>query len=295
MIDHISLLLGYNLDLLYRISNRPSKFYRSFSIPKKNGKKRLIKEPYPTLKEIQYWVLNNILEKNEPSKYAKAYIKNKTLSENARFHKGQQVVIKIDIKDFFGTIKFPKVYHAFYQMGYSETVSGMLAKLCCLNDCLPQGAPTSPYISNLISRSIDKRIGNYSIKNNLRYTRYSDDLTLSGNIEEKTIPKIIHMVRIILQKNGFQIQKSKLKILRNSNRQSVTGIVVNHKLSVCREYKKAIRQEVYYIQKYGLDSHLERINCQKKNYINHLKGKINWILSIEKKNKEFQGYRELLK
>lgn len=293
-IEHLSMLLGYNTDLLYAISNASFRFYRSFSIPKYNGKTRIINEPYPTLKEIQSWILHNILETQPTSIFAKAYIPGKHLKENARFHKNQKIIMKFDVQNFFGSISTFEVYKLFKSFGYTKKLSMLLTNLCCLDDSLPQGAPTSPYLSNLFAKRLDKRIGAYCVKNKLRYSRYSDDITISGDISEEQIGKIKGFVTFVLQENGLNINTTKTQILRKCNRQIVTGIVVNEKLSVGNKKKKKIRQEIYYIKKYGLYSHIDYNKIEKQNYIYHLMGLVNWVLSIENQNKEFHEYKLFL-
>lgn len=294
-VKHLSLLLGYKTELLYKVTNDPSKFYRKFKILKRNGKLRKINEPYPTVKEIQYWILNNILQKIEISPFAKAYVKKRNIRDNARFHKGQRIVINLDVRNYFESITVKKVYSIFLNIGYTQKVSSVLASLCCLYNHLPQGAPTSPVLSNIYAKDLDKRISSYTIKNKLRYTRYSDDITISGDISDDRISSIINFVKMVLRDNDLKMNDSKTKILRANNRQMVTGVVVNSKLSIQRKIKKNIRQEMYYIMKFGIDSHIARNNITKRNYIGHIKGKINWILSIEKNNNEFLKYKQFLR
>ena len=294
-VEHLSLLVGYNTDLLYAISNASNHFYRTFAIRKHNGRIRIINEPYPTLKEIQDWILHNILETQSVSTFAKAYIPGKHLKENARFHKNQQIVMKFDVKNFFSSISFFELYKIFKSFGYTKKLSVLFAKICCLDNYLPQGAPTSPYLSNLFAKRLDKRIGKYCVKNKLRYTRYSDDITISGNIAEDQIGKIKGFVTLVLKDYCLSVNNEKTQILRKFNRQAVTGIVVNQKLSVGVKKKKKIRQEMYYIKKYGLDSHIAYSKIEKQNYIYHLIGSVNWVLTLEKNNKEFLEYNGFLK
>ena len=117
---HLSLLVGYSEDYLYKVSNSSKKFYRVYEIPKKNGGTRTIAEPLPSLKEIQYWILENILYKCEVSKYAKAYVRGQSIKKNAKFHINQKVLLSLDIRDFFGSIKFFDIYKIFSSMGYSN-------------------------------------------------------------------------------------------------------------------------------------------------------------------------------
>jgi len=292
--EHLSLLLGFKKELLYKISNASYKFYRHFTIPKRNGKNREIFEPYPTLKEIQYWILENILSKVQVSKYAKAYIKRMSVLDNARFHRNQKVVLKYDIKNFFGSIATSSISRIFFKLGYSKQVSALLANICCLNNSLPQGAPTSPCLSNIFFLEIDKALGTYTNKRQFRYTRYSDDITISGNINHEQIGKIHSFLILVMKRVNLQLQKDKQKILRRTSQQNITGIVVNVKMSIKNSLKDKIRQDVYYINKFGLDSHIARCGIKQRNYLNHLKGLINWILFVEKKNSEFLQYKLLL-
>ena len=170
----------------------------------------------------------------------------------------------------------------------------MLTKLCCLDNCLPQGAPTSPYLSNLCCRELDNRVGNYVVKAGFRYTRYSDDITISGTITDKQISSLHKFITKVINENHFKINQNKTRVLHKSNRQAVTGVVLNSKISAGSETKREIRQIVYYIQKYGIESHLQQIMNDQPNYLNHVLGKINWVLFLEKNNEEFKKYKAIM-
>ena len=272
--QHLALLVGYKLSYLIKASNSTFLFYRTFTIKKKNGGSREIAEPLPSLKEIQKWILKEILEKLECSKYAKAYISGTSIKENARFHRGQEKVLTIDIKDFFSSIKFRKVFSLFKRLGYSKAVTTMLANLCCLDGSLPQGAPTSPALSNLIVMNIDKRIAGFSKKYGFRFTRYSDDLTFSGAI---VAGSIINFVKNVLLSEKLSINDKKIRLMHAHQRQEVTGIVTNQKLQVSKLVRKKFRQEMYYIQKFGLDSHLQKIRNTRSHYLKHMLGIANFV------------------
>lgn len=293
-IEHFSKLIGYKPSFIYYVTNKPKKHYRTYKIPKHNGKFRLITEPYPDLKNIQKWILNNILIQLPTSPYAKAYKPMFSLKDNARFHIKQAVVIKLDVADFFPSIKIPFVVHTFLKLGYSKELSEVLGRLCCVYNCLPQGAPTSPYISNLFCLVLDKRIGNYITKLGFRYTRYSDDITISGNISNNQIASIIKFCRKCLKDCGLSLNEEKTQILRNHHRQLVTGIVLNDKISAGTKKKKDIRKQIYYIKQYGLESHIAHEKIEKQNYIYHLAGLINWVLFLEKNNEEFLEYKKYI-
>ena len=289
---HLSNLIGYSLEFLYSVSNDSRKFYRSFKINKKNGKKREINEPLPSLKEIQRWILEEILYNINISPFAKAYIKNKSLKENAKFHRNQNKVLTMDLKDFFPSINFKRVLNVFKSIGYRDNVAVMLANLCCFQKKLPQGAPTSPMLSNIIAKDLDDKISKYVIEKKIRYTRYADDLTFSGNFNEK---ELIKNIKKIVYSEKFLINKEKTRIRKKNQRQVVTGIVVNEKMQLNKKLRHQIRSQVYYIQKYGLVEHIERTKQKRKNYIYYLIGITSYASFINPNDKKLKEYLEILK
>ena len=282
------------LKLIYTISNHAEKHYKVFKIPKRNGGYRTIYEPDYTLKSIQRNILNNVLNERITSSYAKAYKKGLSLVDNATPHLNKKVILKLDIKDFFPSIDFLKVYKkAFPRNIYPEAVASLLTNLTTYNNFLPQGTPTSSYISNLVLRSFDIKVGNFCEDRNISYTRYCDDMTFSGDFDTN---EVITFVKNALYKEGFILNKQKIKIIKPNKAQIVTGIVCNEKLSIPRPYKKAIRQSMYYINKYGLDNHLKHIKSldDKTTYLNKLYGQVLFVLQIEKNDSEFLNYKNTL-
>lgn len=284
---HFSMLVGLDHNYVCRMAYGTEFFYRHFSIPKRNGKIREIYEPLPDLKFVQEWILENILEKCPVSEYAKAYVKGRTLKHNARFHKDQKILVTMDIKDFFPSISIDDVTKIFNNIGYLDDVSCFLAYLCCLNNQLPQGAPTSPYLSNLRLLELDKNISEYVTEHSIRYTRYADDLTFSGDFDPKFL---IKNVWSLVKDSGFLINSQKTRVARQNARQEVTGIVVNKKMQVAKAKRKEIRKQIYFIKKFGLESHLEHVHETRANYLNHLLGQINFALFVNPNDKELQAY-----
>lgn len=289
--SHLAQLVGYKKEYLKKATLYTNSFYRDFEIIKKNGSKRLISEPLPSLKEIQLWILKNILYKVPVSPVAKAYRPNVKIIENLKFHRNQPKVMTFDLENFFPSIKVEAIQNVFLDLGYSKLVSRLLTKLCTKEDVLPQGAPTSPYLSNLIFKTADALIFNFCIERKIRYTRYADDLSFSGNFDEK---ELLKKVTDVMESLGFRINKSKTKLMTPNTRQTVTGIVVNEKLQVVFHKRNALRQALYYIKKFGLNEHREYKEIGQKNYLEHLLGKINFILQINPKDVEFQGYKMFL-
>ncbi len=166
-----------------------------------------------------------------------------------------------------------------------------MGELCFLRGSLPQGAPTSPYITNILLNDLDEAIALYCKINKIRYTRYSDDLAFSGNLKEQ---EIINLVSNELTKLGLNINSRKTKLMRPGQPQVISGIIVNEKIQVPKSKRNQIRNEMYYIKNFGLVDHLKRIKNNKSNYVKHLKGKINYILFLNPNDVEFMGYREYL-
>lgn len=290
--SHLSMLIGLDHQYVCNMAFGTKFFYRHFTIRKSGGKTRDIFEPLPDLMFVQHWILSNILEKIPVSVYAKAFVKGKNLKHNAKYHRGQTVVVTMDIKDFFPSIHIYDVFSIFKKMGYWDNVAWFLAHLCCHEESLPQGAPTSPYLSNIRLLHLDEAIVNLTKPQKIRFTRYADDLTFSGDFNPHIlIPQIGQLVYT----EGFQINSQKTRVAYKNTRQEVTGIVVNSHLQISKSQRRTIRQQVYYINKYGLDSHLSYIGETRQNYLNHLLGQINFGLFVNPKDEELKGYFEQIK
>ena len=165
----------------------------------------------------------------------------------------------------------------------------ILTRLCCLRESLPQGSPTSAYLSNLVMLQFDNNISKYCTANNIRYTRYADDLTFSGDFD---IAALLYLVDKELKYLNLRRNPQKLKVMRRGDRQKTTGIVVNEKQQLPREYRMKIRQEVHYIQQFGLDDHLAHTRATRSNYLDHLIGKIEYALFINPKDEKMKSYLE---
>lgn len=267
------------LNSLYAISNNNKKYYTKKYINKKDGTKRELLVPSVFLKNIQKNILNNVLYGLKASVYGTGYLPNISIKNNALPHINKKVILKLDIKNFFENITFEHLYRALPSNVFPPQIKVLLIKLCTYDDYLPQGAPTSPMLSNLAMKSFDEYIGEYCKNKNISYTRYCDDLTFSGEFNAKMLK---NKVEAFLNTLGFNLNDKKTQVLYNHSRQIVTGIVVNNKLNAPKNYRKKLRQELYYINKYGLDSHLEKINTKDKNYMLKIKGKINYVNLVNK-------------
>lgn len=283
--------LGVSPKLLYSLSNRISKHYHTIAIPKKNGGYRRLSVPDDALKYVQRRINKVLLCYMPSSPYAMAYEYGRGILDNARPHSNKNYILKLDIDDFFGSIKYSQVKEkVFTSKHFSENLRVLLSQLCYNGEGLPQGAATSPKIANLILKDFDRRIGSWCAKRNITYTRYCDDLTFSS---DSKLGGVYKFVRDELFKEGFLINKDKTVFINSNYRQQVTGIVVNNSPKIPTEYTKRIRQEIYYCQKFGIKEHLEHICSDKsaEEYTASLLGRINYVLSVNADNEEMKDYK----
>ena len=284
--------LGISAKVLYSVSNSIGKHYRAVSIPKRDGSFRRLSVPDEVLKGIQRAISDKLLAYEPISRYATAYRVAVGIENNAIPHIGKTKLLKLDISGFFDSITYSRVKEkAFPKEKYSEPIRILLAMLCYHRESLPQGAPSSPIISNIIMRDFDERVGEWCKERNISYTRYCDDMTFSGSFEHNEVREYIARE---LRGMGLFLNGKKTAVVTASERQTVTGIVVNKKLNVTSEYKRNIRQEVYYCLRYGVNGHLLKSNNNilPDVYLRGLLGRINYVLQICPDNAQFLEYRE---
>jgi len=287
--------LGFPAKTLYGISNNLEKHYHTVFIPKSDGSKRKLSVPDLILKRIQKSIADNILKQYPISKYAKAYQPGSSVQKNARPHVGKKKVLKLDIEGFFDHILYSQVKDiVFYEEKYSQPIRILLTMLCYYKESLPQGAPTSPAITNIVMYAFDETVGAFCKEKKIAYTRYCDDMTFSGDFDQK---EMICFVKNELGKLGLFLKNRKTAVVPATKRQTVTGIVVNERINLTKDYKKKIRQEMYYIRKYGIDGHLKKMNLSesdKEPYVLSLKGRIAFVLQTVSNDREFLEYKNFL-
>lgn len=259
--------------------------YHTFFIPKKNGGKRMIEAPSDRLKSFQLWIKENILDKINVSTNARGFRKNYSILDNAKEHVNKDLVINIDLKDFFPSITYKMVYKIFSYVGYTNEVAHLLTQLCTNKaNVLPQGSPASPLISNIVALKLDKRLSALANKFDCSYTRYADDITFSGCTSIKNMLSIVE--KIIIEEK-FSINEAKVRLQYKNQRQEVTGLIVNKKLSVSPSLIKEIDNAIYYSTKYGVVSHMQKIGCDKSFYKEHLYGIAYFVKMIDKEKGEY--------
>lgn len=286
---HLSQILNLDPWCLAGMINRTDYYYYSYEIPKRSGGMRKISAPNPALSSVQQWILDNILCKIEVREVAVGYRKGKSIVDNAIPHIGKEKVLKMDLKDFFPSITLNRVWYVFRNCGYTKKISYYLAALCCLDGCLPQGACTSPALSNIIAKRMDARLMGMCAKFNISYTRYADDLTFSG---ERLPVRWIDYVSDIVHNERFKVNDEKTKLIRRGAQKVITGISISQdELKIPRKYKRSTRQEVYYVLKYGIINHQEHIG---KRFdvieVERLIGKLCYWKSVEPENSFIKEY-----
>lgn len=287
--------LGVSAKALYTLSNQKHQYYRTVKIPKGNGEFRELCVPDDFLKAVQSKIAEILLAREEISPYATAYRIGGSTLVNALPHVGKPMVMKLDIRQFFDHCIYPVVKEkVFSAERYSEANRVLLTLLCVHKDALPQGAPTSPVISNIILRDFDNAVGAWCAERQIAYTRYCDDMTFSGEFDPQSVKAV---VKSELRKLGLFLNDKKTVVLHSGQRKSVTGIVVNEKPNVSAAYRRKLRQELYYCQKYGVDNHIQKlgVSISKDAYIAQLLGRVNYVLSVDPGNKQMTLYKQWLK
>lgn len=222
--------------------------YRRFTIPKRDGSERAIWAPLPKLKAAQRWILRHIVERLPVHGASHGFMVDRSIATNAAVHAGARTVLKVDLKGFFPTVTMRRAKGVFRRAGYRDPIATLLALICTEAPreivehegkryfiamgprCLPQGAPTSPALTNTICLRLDRRLTGLADRLGWRYTRYADDLTFSLPAAHKEAPKLgllLGSIGRIAVDEGFQVHPKKTHVARSGGRQQVTGLVVN--------------------------------------------------------------------
>jgi RNA-directed DNA polymerase len=317
-LGQLSHTVGVSHKYLMAIVARKIDPYRVFTIRKRLGGKRFICVPSPELLSLQRFIHDKILcaqsVTNMLSANATAYRPGSSHIANAFRHGGAKWLIKLDITSFFESISERQIYHVFRKAGYRALVTFCLARLCTrvlptnidwqgrhrqkrwkstakrkfLNTHvlghLPQGAPTSPMLANLVCIPLDKRLQHVAVRTGLIYTRYADDLTFSGHLTDRPAASmLIGEISKVVSEFGFSINLQKTNVATDGARKIVTGLsVTDQHLRLPRSYKDELRQELYFLKQFGLHDHCTR--TKRKNhlaYLMRLAGKIEYAIKIE--------------
>ncbi len=254
--------------LAYHREVATSLHYHRFTIPKRDGSERAIWAPLPTLKAAQRWILHNIVENLVVHGSAHGFLPGRSILSNASQHLNSQIIVHTDIQDFFPTITLPRVKGIFRNAGYREPVAKLLAMLCTESPrevveedgktyyvalgprCLPQGAPTSPALTNTLCLRLDRRLDALARRLGWRYTRYADDMTFSLPASHNGPPRLgalLGLVRRVVEAEGFRLHPEKTRVVRAGARQKVTGLVVNGEGAprIPRQLRRQLRAAIH--------------------------------------------------
>ncbi|MCU0863397.1 MAG: reverse transcriptase family protein [Planctomycetes bacterium] len=278
--------------------------YVRFTVPKRSGGTRDLAAPMPRLRATQDWILANLLAKVPTHAAAHGFVPGRSTVSNAVPHLQALAVVNCDLKDFFPTIHVHRVRGCFEELGYSPAAATILALLCTEAPrrlveyagrplhvatgprCLPQGAPTSPALSNLIARRLDARCQGIANKLGFTYTRYADDLSFSTTEPEALarIGYLLARIRHIAQDEGFTVNEKKTRVLRPSSCQRVTGIVVNGaQPHIPRETVRRLRAILHQAAKTGLEA---QNRDGHPDFANHVAGMLAWVRMVSPQQAE---------
>ena len=278
-------------------SKRTENLYQTFEIPKKNGKMRCINAPQEPLKYVQRNLakqLISIQEKYylETNNIIQGFTKKRDIISNGSYHRNKRYILNLDLENFFDSFHFGRVKGYFQKNQYfmlNSNVATCLANIACYKGKLPQGSPSSPVITNLICSILDRRLATIAQKYRMTYTRYADDLTFSTNrrdfLENKD--ELISELYAVIDKSGFKVNRNKTRVLFWNSRQEVTGLVVNKKISVKREFYKETRAMLDHLYK-GLIVEHNGIEVS----LQQIEGRLSFINQIDKYNNKHGGERK---
>ena len=274
-----------------------SDHYYRFQIPKKSGGQRKIAAPKTILKNSQRKILSGILEKIDISGSAHGFYKGRSVLTGAQVHKNQpKLLINMDLENFFPTITFQRVRGMFKAFGYSGYISSLLAMICTYCErmpieikgqvkyvktsdrILPQGSPASPMITNILCRRMDKTMNELAEKYNFSYSRYADDMSFCfySDLDEKRLKKIAYEIQIAVHSEGLWINKEKTRYLRPSNRQCITGVVMNNeKPGVPKVWVRRMRAALHNAKK------LKESGKLTASLVNEISGMAAWLKTID--------------
>lgn len=284
-LETLSTFLGFAPQHLFFLTKFSDRLYFEFRIPKSNGSERIIRAPRSELKGVQREILKKILEKESVSESCFAYVKKRSVVQAATALSGHKAVLHLDIKDFFPTIDRRRVFGLYRSLGYNNKVSYILSRLCTADNQLCQGAPTSPYLSNLIFRRADRQIASACAKFKLSYVRYSDDLFICG-IRDFRYERLAEIVANIVNENGFAIQPSKTRYFRRNSHRYTLGLQTTGKKAqlpreVRRNYRAAFHKASRNL-KWGQEN------------LSVLSGMAEWYRSVCGGDNQYRDYKRVI-
>lgn len=281
-LKHLSNLIGWDTNGLHYVLYCKDEHYTTYQIRKKNDPEhtREITAPSATMKKAQWWVYHKLLSRDDRiSICAQGFMGRRSVKTNALPHKDAIWLLSLDLKDFFDNIYANRVYKYFTGLGYEENVCWALTSICTFNGHLPQGAPTSPYLSNLLSKRMDDEIAHYCTDNGFVYSRYADDITISSK-DWNSVPSVDE-VRKIVESNGHRLNHKKTKLRHKGQKMEVTGLTIGNGVHVSKAYRNEILRELHFCEKYTPAVHCKTMYPDKMFYKEWLWGRIQFVRSVD--------------
>jgi S1-C subfamily serine protease len=297
--DEAALLavLGLGAGELKKIWYYRGRMYQHFSIAKGPNKVRMISAPDERLKSLQRKLAGKLAELHRPRNPVHGFVADRSVKTNARAHMPRRFVVNIDLKDFFPTISQNRVEGMLSSLGIDARVAEIIARICCNNGHLPQGAPSSPTLSNMICFRLDKELMGIAKEARCIYTRYADDITLSSHqpptaLFAATLPRAGRFspdlfspkLRNVVQQNGFTINPDKVHYADRHSRRIVTGLKINELLNVDRRYVRNIRAALHSVETLGIEDAEKKFHEKhggRASFAAHLRGKISFLIHIK--------------
>lgn len=272
--------------------------YKRFKVAKKSGGYRLISAPMPKLKKAQHFILEHILNQVETHPKAHGCVKRKSIVTNAELHVNKAVVINQDLQNFFPSVTYKRIKGVFKSLGYSEQLSVIFSLICSEPKILdvellgenyfsqqgerflPQGSPCSPAITNILCKKLDYRLNGLAKKYGFEYSRYVDDITFSGNEDQlQHITSVLKYSKRIIKDENFTLHPDKLRVMKRSQRQEVTGIVVNEKPNINKKNLKRFRALLHQIERDGIEG---KSWNGRANVLDEINGYAHFIYQVDK-------------
>ena len=281
-VGHLAVYLGRTKNGLFYLLHTIDSNYTEYRIRKKSNpnETRLLTAPSPSLKQAQRWIYQSILKNDDRmSMYAHGFREGRSVKSNAKPHEKAYWLLTVDLKDFFSNVYANRVYSYFSELGYEKKVCWALTTLCTYQGHLPQGAPTSPCLSNLIAKPLDDEIASYCADNGMEYSRYADDITISS-AQQDIVPSV-DAIRRIVERNGFRLNHKKTRLCHRGQRMEVAGLTIDDGVYVPKSFRKEILRDLYFCSKYSPESHVAR-KCPGKGFFKEwMLGRIRYVMSID--------------
>lgn len=307
-LGHLAQVTGASPRYLRDVVSRKQDPYLSITRPKRNGTTRPISSPEPVLMDVQRWVLKYVLAASAPHDASFAYQSGCSIVQCAGRHIGARWLVKLDLHNFFGSIRERQIYPIFTDLGYPRLLSLELTRICTRSASapvelragnkfkdkapysqkdegrLPQGAPTSGVLANIVMREADAALTDLATEMRATYTRYSDDLTFSAgpDFSRDKATTLINRSARILGRHGFRLQRRKTRISPPGARHVVLGLLVDDKVRLLPVYKRRLETHVRGVSRFGLVEHVQFRNFDSVlSFINHIDGSIAFARDVE--------------